>query len=138
MKKLWLPLAAALAFALIAALGWVWKQAPAASRIECRDPTRGCTFIHRGLPAEVRFDRLPRPFEPFHMNVNAPGALRVSTEFQMDGMDMGFNRHDLKPEARGRYAGEVALPACVSGSHAWVATLDLDGNRYTFGFYNRE
>ena len=138
MKKLWLPLAAVLAFAAVAFAGWYWKQTPDASRIVCAAPERGCAFIHRGLPAEVRFAVLPTPFEPFGMSVTAPGAARVSAEFQMAGMDMGFNRHDLARRAAGRFSGEVALPACVTGSHLWEATLVLDGERYTFAFRNRE
>ena len=133
-----MPLAAALAFMAVAVAGWYWRQAPGATTIDCADPVKGCTFIHKGLPVEVAFSVQPKPFEPFRMSVVAPGTRKVSVEFQMAGMDMGFNRHDLYPGRAGRFDGEVSLPACVTGSHGWEAKLALDENRYTFIFRNRE
>lgn len=136
MKKLWLPLLAATAFVAVAIAGWFWKQTPHASRIACPDPVAGCTFLHNGLPTEVRFSKLPIALEPFGLSLVAPGVRRASAEFQMAGMDMGFNRHDLRPVPGNRFAGQVALPACVTGSHRWEAQLVLDGSRYTFTFNN--
>jgi hypothetical protein len=86
----------------------------------------------------VRFSEIPRPFEPFALTLIAPGVARASAEFKMADMEMGFNRHDLKPASGNRFAARVSLPACVSGRHDWVTHLVLDGDRYTFRFRNRE
>ena len=138
MRKLWLPLVAALAFVAVAVAGWYWKRAPGMTAVDCADPVRGCTFIHKGLPVELRFSIQPKPFEPFRMGVVAPAARKVSVEFQMAGMDMGFNRHDLHPGRAGQFGGEVSQPAGVTGRHSRQATLALDENRYTFIFRSRE
>jgi hypothetical protein len=52
----------------------------------------------------------------------------------MVGMDMGFNRYDLRPVADGAWTSTVTLPACVSGQGSWVLYLDLDGSRYVLPF----
>jgi hypothetical protein len=75
--------------------------------------------------------------EPFELRVTAPGARRVSAEFQMVGMDMGFNRYDLRPTPDGEFASRVTLPVCVSGRRDWVLYLDIDGTRYALPFSTR-
>ncbi len=52
----------------------------------------------------------------------------------MVGMDMGFNRYDLRPTADGAWAAKVTLPVCVSGRRDWILYLDLDGSRYAIPF----
>jgi hypothetical protein len=85
----------------------------------------------------VRFSKTPAPLEAFGLSVSAPGAARISAEFQMVGMDMGFNRYDLRPTADGAWAAKVTLPVCVSGRRDWVLYLDLDGSRYAIPFSTR-
>ncbi len=52
----------------------------------------------------------------------------------MVGMDMGFNRYDLRPAGNGVFASKVTLPVCVSGRRDWILYLDLDGMRYALRF----
>jgi hypothetical protein len=85
----------------------------------------------------VRFSAQPVPLEAFELTVTAPDAARISAEFQMVGMDMGFNRYDLHPVARGTFASKVTLPVCVSGRRDWTLYLELDGSRYALPFSTR-
>ncbi|HEY0664261.1 MAG TPA: hypothetical protein VGD18_06610, partial [Thiobacillaceae bacterium] len=101
------------------------------------DPLAGCSFEHRGAAAGVRFSAQPAPMQAFGLRVTAPGVSRVSAEFQMVGMDMGFNRYDLKPAGDGAFGATVTLPVCVSGRRDWKLYLDLDGSRYVVPFRTR-
>ncbi len=135
MKRVVAPLLLAAALAAIAVAGH-WLQRPAtAVAIVCDDPVAGCAFMHRGMPARVRFAARPLPLERFTLRVDAPGAARVSAEFQMVGMDMGFNRYDLHRDGDGRFVAQATLPVCVTGGRAWTLFLELDGIRYSLGFH---
>jgi hypothetical protein len=135
MKRVVAPLLLAAVLVAIAVAGH-WMQRPAtAMAIACKDPVAGCAFMHRGMPAQVRFAAQPVPLERFALQVDAPGTARVSAEFQMVGMDMGFNRYDLQRDGDGRFAAQATLPVCVTGGHAWTLFLELDGTRYSLGFH---
>ena len=134
MKRVALPLLVAVALVAIAAAGYWLKRPPAAVAIACADPLAGCTFTHRGAKASVRFSSQPAPMEAFGVQVMAPGAARISAEFQMVGMDMGFNRYDLRPAADGIFAARVTLPVCISGRRDWKLFLEVDGARYELPF----
>ena len=137
MKRVAVPLLLVIALVAIAAAGWWLKRPAEAVAVNCADPLAGCTFSHRGAPASVRFSVRPAPLEAFELSVRAAGASRVSAEFQMAGMDMGFNRYDLRPTADGVFASTVTLPICVSGQRDWVLYLDIDGSRYALPFSTR-
>lgn len=136
MKRVLLPLLVALGLGAIAAGGWWLKRPAEALALACPDPLAGCTFNHAGLPVQVQFSQTPVPLEEFVLSVRAPGTQRVSAEFQMVGMDMGFNRYDLRPAA-GTYSARITLPVCVSGRHDWIVYLSLDGTRYALPFASR-
>ena len=134
MKRVMLPLLLAVALVAIALAGYWLKRPADAMAVACADPLTGCTFSHRGAAASVRFSARPTALEAFELNVRAAGVSRISAEFQMVGMDMGFNRYDLQPTADGAWAAKVALPVCVSGRRDWILYLDLDGSRYAIPF----
>jgi hypothetical protein len=125
------------ALGAIAVAGWWLKRPAEAVAIRCADTLAGCAFSHRGATANVRFSTQPAPLQAFELRVAAPGAARISAEFQMVGMDMGFNRYDLRPAGNGRFASNVTLPVCVSGRHDWLLYLDVDGSRYALPFSTR-
>ncbi|MBW8329912.1 MAG: hypothetical protein K0M48_12395, partial [Thiobacillus sp.] len=110
---------------------------PRAVAVSCADPLAGCTFSHHGSMAKVRFSVQPVPLDAFEVRVTAPNATKISAEFQMVGMDMGFNRYDLRPSPDGAFASKVTLPVCVSGRRDWVLYLDVDGSRYAMPFRSR-
>jgi len=133
MKRVAVPLLLVLALIAIAVAGYWLKRPAEAQAVACVDPLAGCRFSHRGTPALVRFSARPAPLAPFELQVQAPGAGRVSAEFQMNGMEMGFNRYDLRP-AGGGFASRVTLPVCVSGRRDWTLYLVIDGTRYALPF----
>lgn len=136
MKRVGVPLLLVLALIGIAMAGY-WLKRPAEARaVACDDPLAGCSFNHKGISVGVRFSVQPAPLVPFELTVRAPGATRVSAEFQMNGMEMGFNRYDLRPGAGG-FASKVTLPVCVSGRRDWTLFLDIDGAHYALPFSTR-
>jgi hypothetical protein len=137
MKRVAVPLLLAAALIAIAVAGWWLKRPAEAVAVACADPLAGCTFNHRGTPANVHFSALPTPLEAFGLRVSAPNARRISAEFQMVGMDMGFNRYDLRPAEDGAFTSNVTLPVCISGRHDWTLFLDVDGTRYALPFSSR-
>lgn len=137
MRRLWLPLAMIALLVAIAVAGY-WAKRPAeAEPIACVDPVAGCEFRHRGVSAGIRFSQLPVPLEPFVLSVKAPDSARVSAEFHMVGMDMGFNRYDLRPQVTGEFSSRITLPVCVSGRRDWMLYIDIDGRRYALPFSSR-
>jgi hypothetical protein len=137
MKKLWLPLTMIAVLVAIAVAGYWAKRPPESESIACSDPVAGCDFRHRGAAARVRFSELPVPLEPFGLSVTAPGSARVSVEFQMVGMDMGFNRYDLRPLPDGTFSSRITLPVCISERQDWLLYLQIDGNNYVLPFSSR-
>ena len=131
------PLLLVVALVAIAVAGYWLKRPPEAVAVPCADPLAGCVFSHRGAQASVRFSVRPAPLQAFELSVRAADARRVSAEFQMVGMDMGFNRYDLRPTADSAWAARVTLPVCVSGRRDWILYLDLDGSRYAIPFSTR-
>ena len=137
MRRVLLPLLLVVALAAIAVAGY-WLNRPAASSaVACADPLAGCSFSHHDTTVKVRFSARPTPLKAFDLNVSAPGATRVSAEFQMNGMEMGFNRYDLRPAGNGTFASNVTLPVCVSGRRDWTLYLDIDGTHYALPFSTR-
>ena len=134
MKRVAVPLLLIAALLAVAVAGY-WLKRPADSQaVACVDPLAGCSFNHRGTPVKVVFSAQPTPLESFELRIGAPGVRKISAEFQMNGMEMGFNRYDLRPTENGRLAAKVTLPVCVSGRHDWTLFLDLDGTRYALPF----
>lgn len=128
------PLLLVVALVAIAVAGYWLKRPAEAVAVACTDPLAGCHFSHRGAPVTARFSIRPAPLEPFELGVETTGNRRISAEFQMVGMDMGFNRYDLRPAGKDRFAAKVTLPVCVSGRRDWILYLDLDGTRYALPF----
>ncbi|MEW6591202.1 MAG: hypothetical protein AB1418_09195 [Pseudomonadota bacterium] len=137
MKRIALPLLLIAALIAIAVAGWWLKRPAEAEAVACADPVAGCRFSHDGAEATLRFSATPAPMAAFRVELQVPGAHRASAEFQMVGMDMGFNRYDLKPAGEGVFAAQVTLPVCVSGRRDWTLYLDLDGTRYALPFSTR-
>lgn len=131
-----LPLLLVLVLAAIAVAGYWLKRPAEAQPVSCAEPLRGCSFRHRGTTAEVHFSAPPTPLQAFQLSVRVPGAHRVSAEFQMNGMEMGFNRYDLHP-TNGVFGSSVTLPVCVSGRRDWTLYLDIDGAHYALPFSTR-
>lgn len=134
MKRVAVPLLLIGMLVAIAVAGYWLKHPAEALAVACVDPLVGCTFSHRGTPVKVIFLTPPTPLEAFDLSLSAPGASRISAEFQMNGMEMGFNRYDLRSSGNAVFSAKVTLPVCVSGRHDWTMYLDVDGTRYALPF----
>ncbi len=134
MKRVAVPLLLIGVLVAIAVAGYWLKRPAEALAVACVDPLAGCTFSHRGTPVKVIFLTPPTPLEAFDLSLSAPGASRISAEFQMNGMEMGFNRYDLRSSGNAVFSAKVTLPVCVSGRHDWTMYLDVDGTRYALPF----
>lgn len=134
-KRLAAPILVILALAALALWG-VWQRAPreAVQTIACADPVAGCAFVHNGGPAILRFSVQPRALEPFVLTLAAPNLRAAAVSFGMAGMDMGFNRYELRQGETGRWAASVTLPVCTASRVDWIAELDLDGRLYNLVF----
>ena len=137
MKRLLLPLLLVVALMAIAVAGYWFKRPAEAYAVQCADLLAGCDFTHRGSTAHVQFSTQPVALQAFNLSVAVANTKKVSAEFQMVGMDMGFNRYDLKPAGAGTLAAQITLPVCVSGRRDWMLYLDLDGTRYALPFSTR-
>jgi hypothetical protein len=71
------------------------------------------------------------------LSIASPGLQQASASFQMVGMDMGFNRYDLRTGADGRWSVSVTLPVCTVNRADWTAELNLDGELYVLAFTTR-
>lgn len=70
----------------------------------------------------------PSPLNPFYVNVSVEGKqpLSIGIEFEMDGMDMGFNKYQLKL-VDDMWKVKSILPVCTLGGKEWnlIVTLNL-------------
>ena len=137
MKRVAVPLLLVFALLAIAVAGYWLKRPAKAQAVLCTDPVAGCTFRHHGSGVTLVFSTQPRPLEPFALRIHAPGATRISAAFQMNGMDMGFNRYDLHTAENEGFTANVTLPVCVSGQRNWTLYLDVDGAHYSLPFSTR-
>jgi hypothetical protein len=137
MKRVLVPLLLVGMLIAIAVAGYWLKRPAEAQAVACADPLAGCRLIHRGTPVIVRFSAQPAPLEAFDLRIDAAGVNRISASFQMNGMDMGFNRYDLHPAGPGGFVAHVTLPVCVSGRRDWTLFLEVDGTHYALPFSTR-
>jgi len=136
-KRLLWPLLMVTALAAIAVAGY-WTQRPAEARaLRCADPLAGCVFTHNGAPARVHFSAPPATMVAFELSVTAANARKISAEFHMSGMEMGFNRYDLRAAQAGEFAARIILPVCVTRQASWTLYLEIDGIRYALPFSTR-
>ena len=136
LKRQAVPLLVLAGLVTLAVLGVLNTQrAPIRMTIDCPDPVAGCAFDHPGRAPQVRFSMRPEPLKPFDLwvsNTTSPGA---SVSFRMDGMDMGFNRYDMKPDGNMQWRARVTLPVCTTSRADWVAELSLNGQVYAVHFH---
>lgn len=137
MRRALTPLLLVVALVAIAAAGYWLKRPADATTVRCPDPVAGCTFGHGDATARLRFSVRPTALETFELSVHAVGADQATAEFQMVGMDMGFNRYDLQAAGDDLFVSRVTLPVCISGRHDWILYLALDDARYAIPFTTR-
>ncbi|MFP4155857.1 MAG: hypothetical protein ACOC00_07290 [Halothiobacillaceae bacterium] len=85
----------------------------------------------------VRMPERVVPLEKFTLVIEpdtglAPETGAAHANFDMIGMDMGFNDYVLQREASGRFVAEVILPVCTADRSDWILDLHLTTTRGTF------
>lgn len=143
MKPLAAPILILAALAAIAIWGARQQAQPehaaeTLTEIHCANSVAGCTFMHHGTPAQLRFSAQPETLKPFSIYLAHPLVKKASASFQMADMNMGFNRYDFKPQAKGEWAANVTLPVCTASRVDWIAELALDGAFYRLTFTTRK
>ena len=86
-------------------------------------------ILPQGGRLELSITPRPIPFlQTLRVEVTVSGveARKVEVDFAGETMNMGYNRGELFATRGNTYAGEAALPVCVSGSMAWVATVIVE------------
>jgi hypothetical protein len=109
-------------------IGWYLQHrdaSPAVLPLACPSMTGRCS-----LPdgASLLFVEPPIEGRAFTLALEGDFEREPAAEFSMRSMDMGFNRYRFI-RANGRWEARVTLPACVSGRHDWLMTLDLPGQK---------
>ncbi len=103
----------------------------------------GCDLQQRACPASlpqggrIELAITPRPIpslQTLRVEVTASGinARKIEVDFAGETMNMGYNRTELTADSDGRnglYAAQFALPVCVTGGMAWVATVIVETDR---------
>jgi hypothetical protein len=113
----------ATALLLVLALAACSSRQAAPVVLRCIDVVAGCTLQVDGQPLHIRFSETPRPLRPFDLEV-AMAAESIEASFQMQDMEMGFNRYRLLSEA-GKWHARIILPACIRGRSDWKLQLDV-------------
>lgn len=135
LKHYAVPLLVLAGLLVLAALGMInTRKPPAYLVIDCPDPVAGCAFDHPGRAPQVRFSMRPQPLMPFDLWVSNTTSPAASVSFRMEGMDMGFNRYDMKPDGRMQWRARVTLPVCTASRADWVAEFTLNGQVYAVRF----
>ena len=124
-----------LAIALVGVV--TWKMQP---KSDVALPLSDCDLNHQSCGADlpggghIELSVDPRPIpslRPIKLALAATGIEPDKVELDFTGVDMnmGYNRPELKRAPSGEYQGRTTLPACITGSMEWQATLLLDTGR---------
>ena len=95
---------------------------------QCEDLILGCDI---GV-GKITFSQIPKPlasfiivFKPLKSDVNLS---LVKAQFNMQGMQMGFNQYRFIQEKTGIWQANVILPVCMQGRADWLMTLEITEN----------
>lgn len=103
----------------------------------------GCDLQQRACPASlpqgghIELAITPRPIpslQTLRIEVAVTGikARKIEVDFAGESMNMGYNRTELVVDSGGRdglFTARTALPVCVTGGMAWVATVIVETDR---------
>jgi len=96
----------------------------------CNPSRQACTVALPG-GGQFEFSVEPRPIptlQPITLRIGVSGIEpdKVEVDFAGVGMNMGYNRPQLKRILPGRFEGRTSLPVCVTGKMEWRATVLLE------------
>ncbi len=128
-----------LLFALlkVAAVHW-WQQGQNAHIVQvqaaCNVTDGGCPFLDGATLHLIGVGNAKTPFTIEARHV-PPHVRSISASFQMNNMEMGFNRFELqKVDETTWRVSSVYLPLCVEGRNDWQIHWQADGRSFSAGF----
>lgn len=99
---------------------------------DCDLVATACEVEQQGIKYRVEFSQTPSALTPFEVQLTVlqpadwqPQA--VSVGFSMQGMDMGFNTHQLA-RIDGVWQAQVVLPVCTLSRNDWQLSVVLQGD----------
>lgn len=98
----------------------------------CNPLGRACTARDATMAVALELPDPIKPLSPFPVQVQLAGERTATVEsvavsFAMTGMNMGFNRFELRRQSAHTWRGEALLPVCSMGRRDWRATVDVAG-----------
>ena len=123
----------------LAALWW-WQQqpgthAPVSTAVAAPCDIRVSCTLKSG--AQVRFSRQRQVNDPFDIHISGlpQNTQSVYVQFSMSGMDMGFNRFELRRTEDGSWqTRQIRLPLCIESRHDYLADIYIDGEPERIAF----
>ncbi len=96
---------------------------------DCDILSQSCSVKHGTNTYKLSFRGIPSALHPFHVelsyNEQPPEAAWV--EFDMEGMDMGYNRYTLVlREDEKHLSAQVVLPVCSLSRNDWIVNVKMD------------
>ncbi|MCB1919046.1 MAG: hypothetical protein KDJ28_03565 [Candidatus Competibacteraceae bacterium] len=98
----------------------------------CNPVGKTCLAQDAALTVTLGLGDRIQPLTAFPVQVDLGGeaaskAEKVTVSFAMQGMDMGFNRFDLRRQVDQTWRGQAILPVCSAGRRDWRATVAVIG-----------
>lgn len=93
----------------------------------CDPAKQVCKFDNKELSYDLQFKGGPSGLVPFVVLINMydntqPDSIELS--FDMDGMDMGYNLHNLVKN-KNIWQAKVILPVCSLGRNDWLLNVKM-------------
>lgn len=107
------------------------QQTKDAQLMDCQDLIRGCDI---GV-GQLTFSQLPKPLAPFIITLKTQSIDTqldvVKAQFNMQGMQMGFNNYRFMHLKKDTWQANVILPVCSQRRADWLMTLDIKASGKT-------
>ncbi len=114
-----------LIFSVLFALISCGKQAEPLQKVDCKNLIQGCDI---GI-GSISFSQTPKPLKPFVITFkNTDSSTKLSlikAQFDMQNMQMGFNRYQFTQEKTDVWQANVILPVCMQGRADWLMLLEM-------------
>lgn len=126
------------AVAKLSMLYWWQNQQLSVQTLQCEVAEMGCVFGKD----DARFRLVGVVGQNTSFSAVAEGlpadTNEISVSFEMDDMEMGFNRFVLKKQEDGIWRAEqIRLPFCTAARHDWWAVWTIGGTTYRAAFETR-
>lgn len=93
---------------------------------DCIPWEQPCSVTHKGYHVVLHFVHQPDALKPFDIFLTADGIdlQQANINFEMTGMDMGFNQFQFVRDGK-KWKASAVLPVCSLGRSDWLARLQI-------------